>query len=282
MNAGRFAVIQTRFLIFIIESSEMPHTIKNWEQAEIKRSASEATHLNAIDLRASEKQLARYLDPPADAYNPLEYSYHLLGDVRGKTILEYGCGSGANTLALARRGAYVIAIDISWDLIRVARQRLLVNGITSGVDLLVGSAHELPLPDESIDIVFGIAILHHLDLALSAREVKRVLVKKGRAIFQEPMRDSKMLKLIRSLIPYQAADVSPFERPLTTIELMEFAKGCSSYHYRAFRLPHSNLIRLIPGLRRFTQRSIQMDAILLRRFPKLGHYATVGVIEVLK
>lgn len=260
----------------------MPHTVKNWEQAEIERSALEASRRNAIDLRANEKELSRYLDPPANAYTPLEYSYHLLGDIRGKTILEYGCGDGVNTLAMARRGAYVIAIDISWDLIRIARQRLVVNGITSGVEFIVGSAHELPLRDESVDIVFGIAILHHLDLALSAQEVKRVLGKKGRAIFQEPMRDSKILKLIRSLIPYQPTNVSPFERPLTTSELMKFAKGCSSYRYKPFSLPLTNFIQLIPALSRFTQMFSQMDAILLRRFPKLGHYATVGVIEIMK
>jgi len=85
--------------------------------------------------------------------------------VRGKTVLEYGCGDGINTVALARRGARVKAVDISPELISIARQRLAANRITADVEYIVGSAHDLPLPDSSVDIVFGIAILHHLDLA---------------------------------------------------------------------------------------------------------------------
>jgi ubiquinone/menaquinone biosynthesis C-methylase UbiE len=50
---------------------------------------------------------------------------------------------------------------------------LAVNGVD--VEFIVGSAHDVPLPDESVDVVFGIAILHHLDLKLAARELRRVL-----------------------------------------------------------------------------------------------------------
>jgi ubiquinone/menaquinone biosynthesis C-methylase UbiE len=51
------------------------------------------------------------------------------------------------------------------------------------VEYIIGSAHDVPLPDDSVDVVFGMAILHHLDLESSAREVKRVLRKGGAQSF---------------------------------------------------------------------------------------------------
>jgi SAM-dependent methyltransferase len=261
----------------------MQSTIDQWERAEVKRSAVEAANVNSATLLADEGNLARYLAPPADTCYPLEYSFHLLGDVRGKTVLEYGCGDGANTLILARRGAEVKALDISPELIEVARRRLAVNGSYPRVEFTVGSAHDVPLPDESVDVVFGIAILHHLDLRLSAAEVKRVLRPGGRAIFQEPVRNSKTVRTLRSFVPYKSPDLSPFERPLTDGELTEYASGFSSYRVRAFLLPSTSLVNLLPPVRRrFSRNCYRWDAALLKRFPALAFYSTVRVVEMIK
>lgn len=256
---------------------------QEWEQAEVERSAFEAAHVvDRSRLVSDETQAARYLDPPADTAFPLEYSYHLLGDVRGKTVLEYGCGDGLNTVALARRGATVKALDISPDLIDIARQRLEVNRIEADVEFIVGSAHEVPLPDESVDVVFGMAILHHLDLEQSAREVHRVLRRGGRAIFQEPVRNSRLLKFIRSLIPYQAPDISPFERPLTDKELSHYGKDFASFRSKAFSLPTTSFIGILPVARKFAPAMSKYDSLALEKLPSLSHYATIRVVELVK
>jgi SAM-dependent methyltransferase len=263
--------------------SEVPD-LRVWEEAEIKRSAFEAAHRRQTDeaLRFSESNIARYLDPPADTCFPLEYAYHLLGDVRGRKVVDFGCGTGEDSVMLARRGALVEAVDISADLIEIARRRLTVNHITSGVRFHAASVYELPFEDESMDVVFGMAVLHHLDLALAAREVKRVLRPGGRAIFEEPMRDSKVLKFLRSLIPYESPDVSPFERPLTHDELREFASGFTLARSRDFRLPYQGLAMLLPVLRNYEKELLQFDDQLLQRFPALRYYATVRVFEMVK
>jgi SAM-dependent methyltransferase len=264
--------------------NHMPSPLLNeWERVEVERSAAQATHTNLSDLLIHEDQIQRYLDPPADTCYPLEYAYHLLGDVRGKTVLDYGCGDGANTLLLARRGAQVKALDISPELIAIARQRLATNRTTGDVEFIVGSAHDLPLPDDSVDVVFGMAILHHLDLELSAREVQRVLRKGGRAIFREPVRNIKLFKFLRGLIPYRAPNVSPFERPLSHKELAQYADGFSSYRTKAFRLPTTNLMYALPPLeRRFSRAFHRFDAAVLKMIPALSRCATVSVIEMVK
>ena len=254
--------------------------MQSWERAEIARSSVEATLTSDAALKVHQGVFARYAAPPAGTAYPLEYAYHLLGDVRGRRIVDFGCGSGANTALLANRGAHVWAVDISEDLIRLAERRMRVSGRAGGAQFIVGSAHDLPFPDGSIDIVFGIAILHHLDLRLVAKEVHRVLKPGGRAIFQEPVRNSRAIRFLRSLIPYRAPDISPFERPLTDAELQEFSRPFSNARVRPFLLPHVPLGLLLPIVRRQERRLYALDAALLRALPGLQHFAGIRVIEV--
>lgn len=261
----------------------MDPSLDKWERAERARSAYDASQTSDPNELASPRDVSRYYTPSADTLHPLEYAFHLLGDVRGKTVLEYGCGDGSNTVLLAHRGAHVISLDLSPELISVARARLRAHGIESGTSFVVGSAHNVPLPDGSVDVVFGIAILHHLDLTLSAEEVKRILKNGGIAIFQEPVRNSWLLRAVRRLIPYRSPDVSPYERPLTDKELRRFAAGYTSYLSRPFHLAWSGLLGLLPVIKGYAAgKSLRWDAALLRRFPLLSHYSSVRVLKLTK
>lgn len=265
----------------MLTTSSVPQ-MQTWERAEIERSSIEASLTPDAALRLSARTLSRYALPPASTPYPLEYCYHLLGDVRGQRIVDFGCGSGANSILLAGRGASVWGVDISADLIRLAERRMAVHGRAGEAQFIVGSAHDLPFPDGSVDVLFGIAILHHLDLQLVSREVHRVLRIGGRAIFQEPVRNSRLVRFVRSLIPYRAPDVSPFERPLTDAELQTFAAPFASVHSRAFGLPHVALGQVLPGVRKRVAWLYRSDAALLRLFPPLSHFAGIRVIEVTK
>lgn len=185
-----------------------------------------------------------------------------------------------NTVVLADRGARIIALDISAELLALAKARLEVNGCDR-VDLLIGSAHTLPLPDESVDIIFGMAILHHLDLKLAAPEIRRVLKKGGRAIFEEPVRNSKLFARLRRFLP-RRADVSPFEQPLTDEEIKNFARSYTT-RGRTFQLVLSSVASVLPV---WTGRAIRLsayvDTCLLRLFPSLAYYGTVKVFEMIK
>lgn len=250
------------------------------ERAEKIRSSFEASRQTTRPLLMSAETIARYFAPSATTAFPLEYAYHLLGDVRGKTVLEFGCGDGLNTVMLSKRGAKVIAFDISAELIELAAKRVEANGC-GRVELLLASAHSLPLKDESVDVVFGMAILHHLDLELASLNVRRVLKNGGRAIFKEPMRNSKLLGKVRQLFPTRP-DVSPFERPLTDQEIKGFGTPYIS-RVRTFQLPSTSLAEFLPiwgG--RAAAFCAAVDRQLLQRFPSLAYYGGVKVFEMVK
>ncbi len=256
--------------------------IEEWENVEVIRSKSEAQKKDSDNLRIPDSIVNRYASPPLDTPYSLEYSYSILGDVKDQVVLDYGCGLGDNTVLLADRRAKVIGIDISPELIELAKKRIEAHKFQDLTEFRIGSAHELPLDDESVDVVFGMAILHHLDLEISAREVYRVLKKGGRAIFQEPIRNSKVIKFIRNLIPYEAPDVSPFERPLTDKELEKYAEKFSTYRSRAFNLPFVNLIEVLNLSDSAYHAAIKIDGKILKNFNFLNYYGSIRVVEMTK
>jgi SAM-dependent methyltransferase len=67
-----------------------------------------------------------YGDPRCDT----EETLHLLPDVSGKTVLELGCGGGNVGIALAKRGAQVIGVDISNAQLQIAEQKAEEQGVT--------------------------------------------------------------------------------------------------------------------------------------------------------
>lgn len=257
--------------------------IKKWESVEVERSASEAKRKDAENLRVRAEIIERYLSPSAETFYSLEYLYHLLGDASGKVVLDYGCGAGDNSVLIAAHKAErVIGVDISPDLIELAEKRLAAHDYAGKAEFRVGSAHDLPIEDESIDVVFGNAILHHLDLKLASKEVFRVLKKGGRAIFLEPVRNSKFVWFVRNLIPYEQPDLSPFERPLTDAELKEFAADFADYRSRAFSLPFVNLVEVLGLPEKWMHRAVRADGRVLRQAKFLDYYASVRVFEMTK
>lgn len=256
--------------------------IKKWESVEVERSASEAKRRETENLKIADDIIYRYTHTKKDTAFPLEYSYWLLQDIAGKTVVDYGCGLGENSVLIASLGANVIGVDISPELIELAIRRLELHDLDRRAEFRVASAHALPFDDESVDVVFGMAILHHLDLKNSSQEVHRILKKGGRAIFMEPVRNSKMIKFIRSLIPYEQPDISPFERPLTDQELKDYAKDFANYRSRAFSLPFVNLLQVLGVRDSILMSAYRADGKILRLAPFLKHYATIRVVEITK
>ena len=103
----------------------------------------------------------------------------LVGDVRGRRLLDLGCGEGAYSRALARRGARVTGVDGSGTLIAAARERAAAAGLD--IDYRQANASALDrLPSASFDLIVASMVLMNVeDYVGAVREAYRVLVPGG-------------------------------------------------------------------------------------------------------
>lgn len=243
--------------------------------SEIERGKSEAAH---TVLKAA--KVAPYLSPAADTPVPLRYAFYLLGDVRGKTVLDLGCGSGENIPALLARGANVVALDLSRELAELARQRVGMTISHPAPPILVASAYDVPLRDGSVDLILCASLLHHLNIPRAMDEVRRLVKPGGLVVVKEPVRFSKMAAALRSLFPAQE-DVSEDEHPLTREELAQVKAGWAVTGERAFRLPLIPLCQWIFG-RRTAYKLFAFDGWLLKNLSTLEHFSTMRVLRLEK
>jgi SAM-dependent methyltransferase len=241
------------------------------DRAEIERSARAAAKLTIGPV--DRDQVERYLNPPPDSPFPLEYAFWLLGDVRGKTVLDLGCGAGGNIVPLVERGARVIGIDISPELVALARRRLALAGLEARVR--IGSAYETALPDASVDVIFCIKLVHHLEIERVRKEMRRVLAKEGKIILLEPIRFSQAYDRLRRLLPNRG-NVSEYEHPLTREEFAAIKETFQADGTHYFRLPFVPLLSPIIGVRHL----FKVDRRCLQIFPATARYASCVVTRL--
>ncbi|MCR4327433.1 MAG: class I SAM-dependent methyltransferase [Nanoarchaeota archaeon] len=102
----------------------------------------------------------------------------ILGKVKGKKILDLGCGPGRYAKILTQRGAKVVGIDNSKVSLKIAKKE------SPKSKFIFGDVENLPFKKEEFDIVFSSLVLDHFeDWNSILAEVKRVLKKKGFFIF---------------------------------------------------------------------------------------------------
>jgi SAM-dependent methyltransferase len=110
-----------------------------------------------------------------------------LGAGPGTKLLDVGCGSGYAARMAAEFGAEVTGIDVTPELLEIARERL------PGAEFVEGDMDSLPFPDESFDGVVGFNAFQFADDPVGAvREGARVLRPGGRlaaTTFAEPERN---------------------------------------------------------------------------------------------
>lgn len=99
----------------------------------------------------------------------------LLGDVVGKKILDAGAGTGRLAVELARQGAFVTALDISGEMLKV------LAGKSKYIALAVGDVEDMPFEKNTFDwVVSAFVIVHLKDPTRFFDEVYRVLKDGGK------------------------------------------------------------------------------------------------------
>lgn len=190
----------------------------------------------------------------------------------GRDVLDYGCSYGQATMRMRQYGARrVHGIDISPVAVNQAREAAAAAGI-DGVAFDVMNAEVLEFPDQSFDMVFGVAILHHLDIDRACGEIARVLRPGGAAVFLEPMGHNPGINLVRKATP---GDRTEDEHPLLMPDFDTFRR-----HFDSVDTEFINLLTLataplvgVPGREMLRRGLNAVDKVVLKGAPFLGRYA---------
>ena len=107
--------------------------------------------------------------------------------ISGKTVLDIACGEGYGSAILAKNAKSVLGMDISGSTINLANDKY--KGITN-LSFQNASVLDIPLPDNSIDIVVSFETIEHLaDHEVMVAELRRVLSPSGFLVLSSPDRD---------------------------------------------------------------------------------------------
>jgi ubiquinone/menaquinone biosynthesis C-methylase UbiE/uncharacterized protein YbaR (Trm112 family) len=111
-------------------------------------------------------------------------------------ILEAGCGTGRMTREFAARCGSLVAIDFSWESLRVCRRKLQAAGV-GNVDLIQADVCRLPFVSGAFDRVVSCQVLEHVPTPESRAEMVRELgrtARPGAVVVVSAYRDSPMMR----------------------------------------------------------------------------------------
>ena len=154
-----------------------------------------------------------------------------IGRIKGKRILNVGCGAGEEAVYLAKNGAYVVAIDISVGMLKVAKKLAKKFKVEDKIEFKEMNVEKITLREREFDVVFGNAILHHIDIRRGIREFKRVLKKQGKVIFIEPLFYNPVINVYRKMAgqvrtknehALKKRDILCFKKHFKNVEHYEF------------------------------------------------------------
>ena len=102
-------------------------------------------------------------------------------------VCDIGAGSGRITVPLVNQGLQVVATDVSEEMLRIARQRVLAAGAGARTTFVVADAEHLPLGDGLFDAAACYGVLHHVpNPEVVVQEAGRILRPGGRWLSYDP------------------------------------------------------------------------------------------------
>lgn len=126
-----------------------------------------------------------------------ECAFSLLSLVKGKRVLDIGCGTGNFSFKLAKRGYHVIGVDVSGEMLAIAKKRAAADGLE--IEFITMDAHRLDFADESFDCAFSMAVFEFLqDPEKALEEMFRVTEPGGTIIMGTINRESDWGRLYTS------------------------------------------------------------------------------------
>jgi ubiquinone/menaquinone biosynthesis C-methylase UbiE len=169
--------------------------------------------------------------------------------LKGKHLLEVGCGMGYDSLEFLKRGVRVTATDLTPNAVNLTRRHFEIEGVQAA-EVRTANVLDLPFADNTFDAVWANGVLHATgDTARAIRETRRVLKPGGRAIISHFYRRPSWMYLLhrwgRENIEHKDED-PPVNEFLTEEEILgmfadfEILEAVKE-HYRALPVRRSGL-----------------------------------------
>lgn len=111
--------------------------------------------------------------------------------------LEIGCGTGAFSRLSAKRSSRVLALDVSPEMIRIAKER---SRAYPNIDFRVADAVAWEYPIEQYDCVVSIATLHHLPFEEMLEKMKSALKGEGTLLVLDLFRPESLSDVLKSKV----------------------------------------------------------------------------------
>jgi SAM-dependent methyltransferase len=220
----------------------------------------------------------------------------VFGDVRGLTVMDYGCGAAEGGVFLAKQGATVTAVDVSPGMLDLAQQLAAHHGVQ--IETRAVASDRIPAGDDEFDRIYGNGVLHHVPLETAIPELARVLKPDGIACFIEPLPYNPLINVYRRIASEVRTDD---ERPLSFRQVRRFSTAFGQVEHREFWLTTLAVFvkfyvwdRVNPNEERYWKKIStdaaeiepfftplqRLDEWLLRRAPVLGRLCWNTVITV--
>lgn len=196
----------------------------------------EHSNVDAAEIARFQSAASRWWDPEGDMrplheLNPVRLAYvERSGTLRGRTVLDVGCGGGLLSEAMAVAGATVAGLDQASELLDVARLHALESGVPVDYRLETAEAHAVTHAGR-YDVVTCMEMLEHVPDPASVIAALAVLVRPGGHVFVSTINRNPRAWLqavvaaeyVLRLLPRGTHAYDKFIRPS---ELAAWARGC--------------------------------------------------------
>jgi SAM-dependent methyltransferase len=132
------------------------------------------------------------------------YAGNLKGELKGKRVLELGCGDCLNVAVMSALGAEVYGNDIADICGNIIDKLNAGHAFEKPIKFIEGDFLKADFPDNFFDIVIGKAFVHHLTPEQEIQfteKIARILTNDGMVRYFEPAVNSKFIDTIRWMIP---------------------------------------------------------------------------------